>query len=132
MQPHMRLQKLMFFCALCTVLAPARAHAEWFASPFIGAAFGGGERLRPYAAGGLGWLRTRIGADDDFIQGGNSNIGLNVGGGVTADLSDRFGLRGDIRYFRDLQALESESEFFSLGRDKLEFWRAAVGVTFRF
>nr|MDQ3349854.1 porin family protein [Acidobacteriota bacterium] len=152
----MRLQKLMFLCVFCAALAPARAHAEWFASPFIGAAFGGsvpdeakidygaaggwmgrvagfevdishrpdffgatdvpdfllsessvttlmfnglyrvpagGERLRPYAAGGLGWLRTRLGDDDDFIQGRNSNVGLNVGGGVMGDLSDRFGLR---------------------------------------
>jgi opacity protein-like surface antigen len=191
----MRLQKLMFLCVFCAALAPARAHAEWFASPFIGAAFGGsvpdkakidygaaggwmgrvagfevdishrpdffgatdvpdfllsessvttlmfnglyrvpvgGERLRPYAAGGLGWLRTRLGGDDDFIRGRNSNVGLNVGGGVMGDLSDRFGLRGDIRYFRDLQGLEGESEFFSLGNEKLGFWRATVGVTFRF
>jgi opacity protein-like surface antigen len=92
----------------------------------------GGERVRPYAAGGLGLLRTRIGGDDDFIRGRNSNVGLNVGGGVMGDLSDRIGLRGDIRYFRDLQRLEGESEFFSLGHDKLDFWRATVGVTFRF
>ncbi len=191
----MRLQKLMFLCVFCAALAPARAHAEWFASPFIGAAFGGGvpdapkidygvssgwmgrvagfevdishrpdffeatdipdfllsessvttlmfnglyrvplggERVRPYAAGGVGLLRTRIGGDDDFIRGRNSNLGLNVGGGVTGDLSDRFGLRGDIRYFRDLQGLGGESEFFSLGNDKLDFWHATVGVTFRF
>ena len=31
-----------------------------------------------------------------------------------------------------LQDLEGESEFFSLGSDKLDFWRATVGVTFRF
>jgi hypothetical protein len=31
-----------------------------------------------------------------------------------------------------LQDLEGESEFFSLGKDKLDFWRATVGVAFRF
>ena len=191
----MPLRTLVMIGALCVVLTPARAGAEWFLNPFVGAAFGGGvadgpkvdyggaagwmgrvvgfevdvshrpdffgatdvpdfllsessvttlmfnglyrvpvggERLRPYAAGGLGWLRTRLGGDDDFIRGRNSNVGLNVGGGVMGDLSDRFGLRGDIRYFRDLQGLEGESEFFSLGNEKLGFWRATVGVTFRF
>lgn len=91
-----------------------------------------GEGLRPYAAGGAGWRPTRIGGDDDFIRRRSSNVGINVGGGVMARLNDRIGLRGDIRYFRDLQDLEGESEFFSLGKDKLDFWRATVGVAFRF
>ncbi len=39
---------------------------------------------------------------------------------------------GEGLYFRDLQDLEGESEFFSLGNDKLDFWRATVGVAFRF
>lgn len=191
----MRIQKLILLGALYVVVVPTRAHAEWFATPFVGAAFAGsvpegsrldygvaagwlgpiagfevdishrpeffevadvpafllsdssvttvmfnglfrvpwdGKRLRPYAAGGVGWLRTRIGAEDDFVRGTSSNFGFNVGGGVMAHLSDRIGLRGDIRYFRDLQELEMESEFFSFGDDKLDFWRATVGVAIRF
>ncbi|MDQ3068659.1 MAG: porin family protein [Acidobacteriota bacterium] len=191
----MRIQKLMVLCALCVVLAPIRADAEWFISPFIGAAFGGRvpdapkidygasggwmgrvvgfeidvshrpdffkandvpdfllsessvttvmfnglyrvpigwERVRPYAAAGIGLLRTRIGGGDDFVRGSGSNVGFNLGGGVMGDLGDRLALRGDVRYFRDLQELEGESEFFSLGNDKLDFWRATVGVAFRF
>jgi len=92
----------------------------------------GGERLKPYVAGGVGRLRTRIGADEDFSRGNGNNFGLNVGGGVTARLNDRVGLRGDIRYFRDLQDLEGDSQFFSLGETKLDFWRAAVGIVIRF
>ncbi len=91
-----------------------------------------GTRVRPYAAGGVGWLRSRIGGDDDFIRGDNGNFGFNVGGGVFGHLSDRIGVRGDIRYFRDLRDLEGDSEFFSLGNDKLDFWRATGGITFRF
>jgi len=192
---QMRIPRLLILCAVCSALVPAHAGADWFVSPFIGGAFGGGiaegtkidygaaagwmgrlagfevdvsqrpdlfeaadvpdfllsessvttlmfngllsvplgtERVRPYAAGGVGWLRTRIGGDDDFIRGRSSNVGFNAGGGVMGDLSDRFSLRGDIRYFRDLQELEGESEFFHLGNDKLDFWRATVGVVFRF
>lgn len=91
-----------------------------------------GERVRPYAAGGVGLLRSRIGGGDDFIRGNNNNFGINVGGGVLGHLTDRVGVRGDIRYFRDLQDLEGESEFFSLGAEKLDFWRATAGITFRF
>lgn len=91
-----------------------------------------GSHVRPYASGGVGWLRSRIGRDEDFIRGNNDNLGFNVGGGVVGSLTDRFGLRGDIRYFRDLQELEGDSEFFSLGNDKLDFWRATGGIAVRF
>lgn len=91
-----------------------------------------GNRVRPYAAGGVGWIRSRIGGEDDFIRANESTFGFNVGGGVFGHLTDRFGVRGDVRYFRNLQDLEGESEFFSLGSQKLDFWRAAGGITFRF
>lgn len=91
-----------------------------------------GRRLRPYAAGGVGWLRSRIGGDDDFIRGNDGNVGFNVGGGIFSDLTDRVGLRGDLRYFRDLQQRTGQSEFFNMADDKLDFWRLTGGVTFRF
>ncbi|MBA3637747.1 MAG: outer membrane beta-barrel protein [Acidobacteria bacterium] len=192
----MPLRTFVMIGALCVVLTPARAGAEWFLTPFVGAAFGGGvadgpkvdyggaagwmgrvvgfevdvshrpdffaaddapdflfgessvtsimfnglvaapgvfgKRLRPYAAGGVGLVRSRIGGDEDFIRGDNDNFGFNVGGGVLGHLTDRIGVRGDIRFFRDLQDLEGESEFFNLGNEKLDFWRATLGVTFRF
>ncbi len=192
----MRLRTFLACGIVCVVLVPGEARAEWFLSPFVGGAFGGGvaepakvdyggsigwmgrvvgfdvdvshrpdffevsdvpdfligessvtsimfnglvavpspfgDRVQPYAAAGLGWLRSRIGRDDDFIRSNNNNFGLNVGGGVLGHFSDRFGVRGDIRYFRDLQNLEGESEFFHLGNEKLDFWRATAGVIVRF
>lgn len=92
----------------------------------------GGDRWKPYAAAGIGLIRTDIGGDDSFIRGGANNVGINVGGGVIAMLTDRLRLRGDVRYVRDLQDIEGDSEFFSLGSSKLDFWRAAGGVVFRF
>ncbi len=89
-------------------------------------------RLQPYVSGGAGWMRTRIGADEDFIRARNSNIGINVGGGAHAMFSDRWGVGGDLRYFRDLQDLEGESEFFSLGEAKIDFWRATGSFVVRF
>lgn len=92
----------------------------------------GGDRFRPYAAAGIGLVRTDIGGPDTFMSGEANNIGFNVGGGVIATLSERLRLRGDVRYVRDLQDIEGDSEFFSLGSSKLDFWRATVGVAFGF
>jgi len=77
-------------------------------------------------------VRSRIGGEDDFIRENNRNFGFNVGGGVLGYLTDHFGVRGDIRYFKDLQELEGESEFFNPGNEKLDFWRVTGGITFRF
>ncbi|MFN2444506.1 MAG: outer membrane protein [Vicinamibacterales bacterium] len=89
-------------------------------------------RLRPYASGGAGWLRARVGNDEDFVRARESHVGINVGGGADASFSERWGVGGDLRYFRDLQDLEGESEFFSLGEQKVDFWRAVATVFVRF
>ncbi len=190
----MRFGTGIILCAMCIVIAPRLASAQWSATPHIGAAVGGvpdgakidygaavgwmgrvvgfevdvshspdffavtdvpdvlfsqssvttlmvngvlgvpfgGDRLRPYAAGGVGLFRSHIGSEDDFVRGRANNVGINLGGGVISHLSDRIGLRGDIRYFRDLQEVEGQSEFFSPGSDRLDFWRATAGVVFRF
>lgn len=189
----MRIVSGAIVCAVCLLVLPARAAAQWSVTPHVGTAFGGsvpdaprvdygiaagwmgrlvgfevdfsrtpdffdatdvpdvlfressvatlmvngligvplgGDRLRPYAAGGIGWVRSRIGGDDAFVRGRGDNVGFNVGGGVIASFSSLFGVRGDVRYFRDLQEIEGESEFF--GVDKIDFWRATVGAVFRF
>ncbi len=92
----------------------------------------GGDRFHPYAAGGAGLIRSHIGAEGDFIEGRSNNVGFNLGGGVIADWSDRVGIRGDLRYFRDLQDFEGEREFFGARTGKLDFWRAVGGVVIRF
>jgi len=92
----------------------------------------GGSRFHPYAVGGAGLLRSNIGDADDFIHGRSNNFGFNVGGGVMADWRDRIGIRGDVRYFRDLQDFEGDREFFGARTGKLDFWRAVGGVVFRF
>jgi hypothetical protein len=41
------------------------------------------------------------------------------------------GIRGDVRYFRALQDHAAGSDL-DLGLSNFDFWRATVGVTFRF
>ena len=99
----------------------------------VGAPFGGqtGPGIRPYASGGIGLLRTQVDGGDLFDDLSRNDLGVNVGGGVHGFFTDNIGIRGDIRYFRSLQDDEADDEF-DLGFADFDFWRATVGLTFRF
>jgi len=99
----------------------------------LGAPFGGqtGPGIRPYASGGLGLIKSRIGSADDFFNVSSTDWGFNLGGGIVAFFTDNVGLRGDLRYFRSLQDDEPDDEF-DVALADFRFWRGSVGLTFRF
>jgi hypothetical protein len=99
----------------------------------VGAPFGGqqGGGIRPYASGGVGLIKSRIGDASDLFEVDSNDFGLNVGGGVAGFFSDRLGLRGDVRYFRSLQDNEPDDEI-DVALGSFSFWRGTVGVIFRF
>jgi opacity protein-like surface antigen len=96
----------------------------------IGGQTGGG--VRPYATGGLGLLRSNISGSTFFNDLTSNDFGMNLGGGVHGYFNDRVGLRGDLRYFRLLQDNEPSPNDLDLGLANFNFWRASIGVTFRF
>jgi opacity protein-like surface antigen len=84
--------------------------------------------VRPYVAGGLGLIRTRL---DLLVTPSSEDVsanhfGYNFGGGLMILLPLHLGIRGDIRYFR------SASDISILGIDlsdtKINFTRVSVGV----
>jgi hypothetical protein len=82
--------------------------------------------------GGLGLIRTHVTSADDFFDVDSNDWGFNLGGGIIGFFSDGFGIRGDVRYFRSLQGDDDQDDDFpdfQLG--SFDFWRATVGVTFR-
>jgi opacity protein-like surface antigen len=99
----------------------------------IGIPLGGtrGPGVRPYVTGGLGLIRTKVGELFEGEETADNRFGLNAGGGVMVFLGDRVGLRGDLRYFRDLQGGDSlfDLEFPEAG--DLKFWRASIGLVIR-
>lgn len=99
----------------------------------VGAPFGGtsGPGVRPYLSGGAGLLRTNVSDADDFFSVDNSSFGVNAGAGIAGLIGDNVGIRGDVRYFRSLQDPEEDNEF-DIDFGAFDFWRATVGVTFRF
>ena len=99
----------------------------------IGAPFGGqsGPGIRPYASGGVGIIKSRVGDAGDLFNVDSTNWGINLGGGIAGFFTDNIGLRGDLRYFRSLQDTEAD-DGANLGLADFRFWRGSVGLTFRF
>jgi hypothetical protein len=89
-------------------------------------------RIRPYAVGGIGVIHTKVTTVDDALEIEDENFGFNVGGGLTALLNDRVGLRGDFRYFRAIRNDDATVAADALGVSDLRFLRFTVGVTFKF
>jgi hypothetical protein len=95
----------------------------------IGGQSGGG--IRPYVAGGGGLMQTAISGDEFFDDFDTNDFGVNVGGGLHGFFGDAVGLRGDVRYFRSLRDDEPDDEV-DISLSDFNFWRATLGVTFRF
>jgi opacity protein-like surface antigen len=91
----------------------------------------GNRPVRPYGAIGLGLLRSRVDGGDLFDDVSTNSFGFNAGFGVTADVSDRVGFRGDVRYFRSLEDPEADDDF-DVEVGNFDFWRATGGITFKF
>jgi len=94
----------------------------------LGVPLGGNARL--YATGGVGLMKFRVPDADAFFDIDRNDWGVNAGAGVMFGLGDHFGIRGDVRYFRDVH--ESEAGDFEVDFGGFNYWRGAGGITFKF
>lgn len=93
----------------------------------VGGTTGGG--FRPYFSGGLGLFQTNIESDELLFEDDSSKFGFNLGGGAMGYFGN-VGIRGDVRYYQTLADSNSDNDLgIELG--DYDFWRATVGVTFR-
>jgi opacity protein-like surface antigen len=74
-------------------------------------------RLTPYVAGGLGLGKFAHDVRNPPASIGRTEVGLNLGGGVTYPLGGAF-VRGDFRYFKHIDDVPS-------------VWRFTVGLSVR-
>jgi len=92
---------------------------------------GANNAFRPYFSGGLGWIKSEVESDtllfDDELS--NTNFGFNLGGGVMTYFRN-VGLRGDVRYYQTMSGSEF-NDVLDLEVGDFDFWRASVGVVFR-
>lgn len=86
--------------------------------------------LRLFVLGGPGLIRARM--DDVFRVAPfrSKLLGLTVGGGAEGFLTDRVGLRWDLRYFRELTGNNGGGTLGG-GDTDLRFWRASMGVVIK-
>ena len=92
----------------------------------IGIPLGGsrGFGFRPYGTAGVGLIRAKADILDPDVS--SNEFGINAGGGAYLFFGDHVGMRGDLRYFR-----AGFDDLNFLNTDKVDFWRASIGVTFR-
>jgi hypothetical protein len=116
------------------------AHVLSYMANAIGAIpLGADGQVQPYISGGYG--RIQMGADIFSADGTshsnqNSKWGGNIGGGIMAFAGTRFGVRGDIRYYRansddTLSGGSPADRFVESLVSGLDFWRATGGVSVR-
>jgi opacity protein-like surface antigen len=92
--------------------------------------------VAPFISGGGGLMRSSVSSPADLFDDVSRNdFSFNVGGGLQCFFSDHFGMRGDLRYFRNLTD-EGDDGFLLDPRDfdlgDFTYWRGTVAVTFRF
>ena len=99
----------------------------------LGIPFGGqkGFGIRPYGLVGVGVIHPE--GDAFGTQFDNDNkVSLDFGGGVMLFFGSRFGIRGDVRYFRSFEALEIRGVELKDEPGDLDFTRGSLGFVFRF
>jgi hypothetical protein len=98
-----------------------------------GGRFGAGRRtaFRPYLSGGAGVMHEVVTTPVIADKISNNDLGLNVGVGVMAFTSRSVGVRGDVRYFRDLIDTQSGNTT-NIDFGAFHFWRASVGFILAF
>jgi hypothetical protein len=89
--------------------------------------------LRPFISGGLGLLRAQ--ADDllGVLPVRANVLGFNIGGGAVGFLTESVGLRFDLRYFKNLKAIDPlEIPTVDFRDGHLRYWTAGVGAVIRY
>lgn len=99
----------------------------------VGIPIGGhGGSVRPYAVGGVGLIRTNVQDAAGFFDVTTKNdFGFDVGAGAMGFVSQNVGIRGDVRYFRGFRGSNIDT-LTGLALSDFNFWRASVGVSFKF
>lgn len=91
--------------------------------------------VQPYVLAGVGLIRTHVSLNP--LAGGASTsnaFGYDLGAGISGFFSSHVGVRGDIRHlhtFQDVGVLHI-GPVDLVPNEKLDFWRASAGVSFKF
>jgi hypothetical protein len=86
--------------------------------------------LRPFVSGGLGLLHATMIDDGDIFTFKRDMPAYNIGGGAVGFVTNRTGLRFDLRY---IHSLKRQADLLSTsGKRELHYWTASVGVVLKY
>jgi Outer membrane protein beta-barrel domain len=86
--------------------------------------------LRPFVSGGFGLLHVAQQDPLDLFPIRRNVLGYDVGGGAVGFITDRTGVRFDLRRFSYVRSAEPTGVSFD--RETMNYWTATVGVVFRY
>ena len=84
--------------------------------------------LRPFISGGFGLMQAKRSDLRDIFPINVNAAGFNIGGGAIGFLTERTGLRFDVRYH---STLNRETDAPAFGEVHLRYITASVGIVFR-
>lgn len=87
------------------------------------------ESLRPYLVGGVGLLQARSKNAGGLFPVAADLLGVTLGAGAIGMVSERSGVRFDLRHIK--AASGADGPLARPGLSRLSFWRATLGVVFR-
>ena len=87
--------------------------------------------LRPFLSGGIGLLHASYKDLLELFSPSENLTGYNLGGGAVGFLSDRTGVRFELRHYGTLVPTEAP-EPIALGTVRLRYWSASAGVVIRY
>lgn len=88
-----------------------------------------GESLRPYVSGAIGLIDVGISDLIDLASVDSRLLGMSVGAGAIGPIGRGTAMRFDLRYVRSLGSSDDAVVF---GETQISFWRAGVGMMFRY
>jgi opacity protein-like surface antigen len=90
-----------------------------------------GDKSRIYVSAGGGLMKSSVDDAGDFFDVSRNDFGVNAGGGILVGITDKVGIRGDIRYFRNIGDPEPDNEF-DIDFGSFSYWRGTGGIAFTF
>lgn len=88
------------------------------------------ESLRPYLSAGMGVLHAGVDDVISFSPVDRNLLALSIGGGAIGFLTNRTGVRFDLRHLRSTSTGVETSTLLTTPR--LGLWRATIGVAIRY
>lgn len=86
--------------------------------------------LRPFVSGGFGMMSSSVQDPNGIVTANSDLAGYNIGVGAVGFLSERVGLRFDLRTYRTFHR-PFEGRPISFGPPGLTYFTASAGVVFR-